>query len=85
MQVQLLANYENDIRIGRVWNDANDIMLRSEPKECRDVDQLLEACVEMSMEVMPGTSRPPESDRPSDRNDSACSFESSVEGSTACW
>ena len=75
--------FENDIQIDRVWNEGNDIKLRSEPKECRDMDELLETCVEMSREAMP--SQPHEHDRPSDRNESACDFESTVEGSSACW
>ena len=79
-----------DLRINRLWSDENDARLRHEPRRCSDVDDLLEACVEMSKHALLPPAKPSSHDgvaaEPApDRNDSACFAEATVEDSTACW
>ena len=69
--------YDTDISIERLWNESNDINLRSEPTTCSDVDKLRDICVEMSKRITSGTL--------SETNDSVCLNEATVETSTACW
>jgi hypothetical protein len=79
------------IRINRLWSEGNHDLLRNKPAECRDVDELLHICIEMSKQKPQLVSARDSDDHQistasaDDRNDAACYYETSVENSTACW
>jgi hypothetical protein len=74
------------IRIDRLWSEGNHDILRKKPADCRDVNELLHMCIEMSKQKsLPVSARDADNPQISASADAACHYETSVENSTLCW